>query len=46
MKVKLKINKKDFKFYFLILLVIYLLGNLFVGIVKDNNLVKIIGYKI
>lgn len=38
--------KKDFKFFFLILLIIYFLGNLFIGIVKDNKIVKIMGFKI
>lgn len=38
--------KKDFKFFFLILLIIYFLGNLFIGIVKDSKIVKIMGFKI
>ncbi|MCE6091173.1 peptidase S41 [Mycoplasmopsis agalactiae] len=45
MKVKSKTYKKDFKFYLLTSPITYSSGNLFAGIVKDNNLAKIIGYK-
>ncbi|EIN14848.1 Hypothetical protein, predicted lipoprotein [Mycoplasmopsis agalactiae 14628] len=44
-KVKSRTPKKDFKFYLLTSPVTYSSGNLFAGVVKDNNLAKIIGYK-
>ncbi len=45
MKIQSKTFKKDFKFFLLTSPITYSSGNLFAGIVKDNKIAKIIGFK-
>ncbi len=45
MKIQAKTFKKDFKIFLLTSPITYSSGNLFAGIVKDNKIAKIIGFK-